>query len=217
MNFVRFYWKQASNVGGTEAGKAKILRQVTFPKVFDLFEFCTDELKESLLQGRELETQNRAKEDEAKLDGKTTEAAAATNNEETKQAVGADVEMADGAEEEKKEGTREEKQLVGAAAKAKRVMEEIKEHDDLLYRPFNSGLDTGNYQLIGVVTHKGRSADGGHYIGWVHASGDDWLQCDDDIVTVVKTDDIMMLKGGGDWHTAYLCFYRKLEVTPYGV
>jgi len=49
VNFVRFYWKQASNVGGTEAGKAKILRQVTFPKVFDIFEFCSDELKESLL------------------------------------------------------------------------------------------------------------------------------------------------------------------------
>lgn len=77
MNFVRFYWKQASNVGGTEAGKAKILRQVTFPKVFDLFEFCSDELKQSLLQGRELETQNRAKEDEARLGGKTP---AATNN-----------------------------------------------------------------------------------------------------------------------------------------
>jgi len=36
-----------------------------------LFEFCSDELKQSLLQGRTLETQNRAKEDEAKLDGKT--------------------------------------------------------------------------------------------------------------------------------------------------
>jgi ubiquitin carboxyl-terminal hydrolase 14 len=30
------------------------------------------------------------------------------------------------------------------------------------------GLDTGNYELVAVVTHKGRSADGGHYVGWVH-------------------------------------------------
>jgi len=29
------------------------------------------------------------------------------------------------------------------------------------------GLDTGNYELVAVVTHKGRSADGGHYVGWV--------------------------------------------------
>jgi len=63
------------------------------------------------------------------------------------------------------------------------------------------------------VTHKGRSADGGHYIGWVHIRGDDWVQCDDDIVSNVKTDDILALKGGGDWHTAYLSLYRKVEVT----
>ena len=142
--------------------------------MFDIFEFCTDELKQSLLQGRELETANREQEDNARLAGleeekKQEEAKGAAA---TTQAAGGDVEME---EEEKKEETRETRQLVGAQAKAARVNEEIKKHDELLYRPFNSGLDTGNYQLIGVVTHKGRSADGGHYIGWVHASGDDWL------------------------------------------
>ena len=84
--------------------------------------------------------------------------------------------------------------------------------DEILYRPHGQGLDAGHYQLIAVVTHKGRSADGGHYVGWVHKSGDDWLQYDDDIVTQVKIDDILALRGGGDWHTAYLCIYRKLEV-----
>ena len=49
----------------------------------------------------------------------------------------------------------------------------------------------------------------------MHASGDDWFKCDDDIVTVVKTEDILMLKGGGDWHTAYLNLYRKIEVTKF--
>ena len=29
----------------------------------------------------------------------------------------------------------------------------------------------GMYELFGVVTHKGRSADAGHYIGWVKAKG----------------------------------------------
>ena len=177
---MRFYWKQASAVGGTEAGKAKILRNVSYPKVFDIFEFCTDELKQSLLQGRELETANRAQEDDARLAGqqeeekKEEESKAGTGGANAAAAQGGDVEME---EEEKKEPaeTRETRQLVGAQAKAARINEEIKKHDELLYRPFNSGLDTGNYQLIGVVTHKGRSADGGHYIGWVHASGEDWL------------------------------------------
>lgn len=94
INFVRFYWKQASAVGGTEAGKAKILRNVSYPKVFDIFEFCTDELKQSLLQGRELETANREQEDSARLAGQEEE----KKQEEAKgaeaaQAEGGDVEM----------------------------------------------------------------------------------------------------------------------------
>jgi len=36
---------------------------------------------------------------------------------------------------------------------------------------------------------------------------------DDDIVTTAKMEDILMLKGGGDRDTAYLCIYRKLEAT----
>jgi len=51
-------------------------------------------------------------------------------------------------------------------------MELDKKHDEVLYKPHGQGLDTGNYELIAVVTHKGRSADGGHYVGWVHAKGD---------------------------------------------
>ena len=80
-----------------------------------------------------------------------------------------------------------------------------------LYQKHGTGLDTGNYHLIGVVSHKGRSADSGHYVGWVHKQDDDWLKYDDDIVTKVSTEDIMKLRGGGDWHMAYLLLYRKME------
>lgn len=55
VQFVRFYWKAESAVGGTKAGKAKILRSVAFPKVFDLYNYCSDNLKTSLNHGRELE------------------------------------------------------------------------------------------------------------------------------------------------------------------
>ena len=138
-----------------------------------------------------MEEKIRAAEDAKALAGK--------QEEEKKREQGGDVEMKD--EEEKKEKPK----MVGALAKAAKENQKIKEHDENLYRDHGMGLDAGNYELIGVVTHKGRSADGGHYIGWVHASGDDWLQCDDDIVTTVKTDDILALRGGGDWHTAYMC------------
>lgn len=55
VQFVRFYWKKESAVGGTKAGKAKILRSVMYPKIFDLYPFCSDELKKSLDHGREFE------------------------------------------------------------------------------------------------------------------------------------------------------------------
>jgi len=45
---------------------------------------------------------------------------------------------------------------------------DIKEHDDLLYKPHGFGLESGNYELVGVLTHKGRTADSGHYVAWIH-------------------------------------------------
>tara|TARA_B110000285_G_scaffold139185_1_gene155756 strand:+ start:367 stop:750 length:384 start_codon:yes stop_codon:yes gene_type:complete len=55
VNFVRFYWKKESNVGATKAGRAKILRSVNYPRVLDVYEHCSDELKKSLDHGREFE------------------------------------------------------------------------------------------------------------------------------------------------------------------
>jgi ubiquitin C-terminal hydrolase len=81
---------------------------------------------------------------------------------------------------------------------------------------FGAGIPDGfigEYELMGVVTHKGRSADSGHYIGWVRQSpgSDYWWRYDDDVVTEVTTPEILNLKGGGDWHTAYMNFYRYKE------
>ena len=193
VHFVRFYWKKESSQSGTKAGKAKILRNVSFPKVFDIYELCTDDLKKSLDVGREFERKIREEEDAKRLSGK-------------------DSEKKDG-DEEMKDATKEESKT-GPIVNKKQLQKELEQKvsDEVLYRPHGQGLDAGHYQLVAVVTHKGRSADGGHYVGWVHRSGDEWLQYDDDIVSSVKIDDILALRGGGDWHTAYLCIYRKLEV-----
>lgn len=51
------------------------------------------------------------------------------------------------------------------------IEEEIKSHDDTLYGNHGFGLETGNYELVAVLTHKGRSADSGHYVAWVHKTG----------------------------------------------
>jgi len=90
--------------------------------------------------------------------------------------------------------------------------EDIKEHDANLYRKIGTGLETGNYELIAVLTHQGRTSDSGHYVGWVHKKGDEWIKYDDDKVSEVKLEDVLNLRGGGDWHMAYYCIYRKIEI-----
>lgn len=106
----------------------------------DVYEFCTEDLKKSLDLGREFEIKLREEEDARRLQGE-------------------DVVMKDDQEEEK--GPQ-------PVAKKQQQVFQQKIDDEILYRPHGMGLDTGNYQLIAVVTHKGRSAEGGHYVGWVH-------------------------------------------------
>merc|ERR1719402_318201 len=105
-----------------------------------------------------------------------------------------------GLENEKKDEKKEE-------ANPDEKMEEVK--------PPN---ETGEYELIGVVTHKGRGANSGHYIGYSkNTKTNRWMKFDHDIVTEVKEQDIEALYGGGDFQMGYICFYKKIpptELTP---
>lgn len=38
----------------------------------------------------------------------------------------------------------------------------------------------GFYDLFAIVSHKGRSADSGHYMAWARIKGDDWIVFDDE-------------------------------------
>ena len=64
-----------------------------------------------------------------------------------------------------------------------------------------------------MLTHKGRSADSGHYVSWVKQSDKSWIQFDDDQLIPKKEDEILALSGGGDWHMAYLLLYRAQRVS----
>jgi len=73
--------------------------------------------------------------------------------------------------------------------------------------------DTGYYQLSAVISHKGRDADGGHYVAWVRQQDDEWLLFDDQTVSPCTTEDVKRLTGhgGADWHIAYLCIYSPVS------
>lgn len=67
---------------------------------------------------------------------------------------------------------------------------------------------TGFYELVSVLTHKGRSADSGHYVAWVRNGDGTWTEFDDHQPNPKETDQILALKGGGDHHMGYLLMYK---------
>ncbi|XP_010479669.1 PREDICTED: ubiquitin carboxyl-terminal hydrolase 6 [Camelina sativa] len=72
---------------------------------------------------------------------------------------------------------------------------------------------TGIYDLVAVLTHKGRSADSGHYVAWVKQESGKWIQYDDDNPSMQREEDITKLSGGGDWHMAYIIMYKARFVS----
>lgn len=174
VQFVRFFWKPNEGV------KAKILRKVTFPTVLDVYDFCSDELKEKLTPHRDALIAKREQEG-------TTQASSSQNNT-----------SEEGTQTEPSPGTQPASvaapstPLASSDSKPKGVVEAL----------------TGNYELCAVLTHKGRAADSGHYVAWVKDKGTRWFQFDDDQVTAHSEEEVKRLCGGGDWHMAYMCFYR---------
>ena len=48
-------------------------------------------------------------------------------------------------------------------------------------------------------------------MAWVKKDKATWLVFDDETVAEIPADRIKELYGGGDWHMAYMCFYRKMD------
>mmetsp|Transcript_38551 Transcript_38551/g.46608 ORF Transcript_38551/g.46608 Transcript_38551/m.46608 type:complete len:495 (+) Transcript_38551:208-1692(+) len=182
VQFVRFFWKtNVSMADGVTGVKSKILRKVTYPMLLDMETFCDDKLKGEL----EVVRSEMKRRDDLKFRAKAKDegdekAAEASSGDAAAAAASAgdDVDMQEG----------------DAAADAS---------DDSF-----AGKLTGHYDLVAVLTHKGRSGDSGHYISYVKRPDDSWVSYDDANPSVKKEEEIKNLSGGGDHHMAYLCFYK---------
>eukprot|EP00741_Cyanophora_paradoxa_P011320 tig00020554_g10934.t1 len=184
VQFVRFEWRPETKT------RCKILREVAVPQVLDMFDFCTDDLKDRLkpvresLRIKEEEELRLRKAQKTSPDGGPSSSNAGNGATEAAPVIGL--------------------AAATAAAAAKKHAEESKR----LKEPVGE-CETGRYELVGVLTHMGRAADGGHYVAWAKEAADSWIKYDDDKVSLVKDEDIRKLNGGyGDWHIAYLCLYR---------
>jgi len=213
IQFMRFYWKPTPNNPDHAGVKCKLLKSVSFPETLDVYDFCSDKLRDIMKINREEDvkdilskpkdnttaTSEEKNENNMDIEGPTTSSTSSSNNPTSSSSTTNE-------EQKPKEGVESEEE--------KKALDEALSMSLATATSNLSSLggvpDTakGNYELYGVVTHKGRDAESGHYMGWVRQNGDDWLVFDDAEVSECKTEDIMKLSGGGDWHMAYLTFYR---------
>uniref|UniRef100_A0A0D6QUC3 Ubiquitin carboxyl-terminal hydrolase n=1 Tax=Araucaria cunninghamii TaxID=56994 RepID=A0A0D6QUC3_ARACU len=180
VQFVRFFWKRESNQ------KAKILRKVDYPLELDIFDFCSDELREKLKEPRQI----LRDQESVKFGLKSKE----KQNDSKDKNVGTS----------NAEGSNTNSSSDSNAAEGKQGMDTDKKEQL-----------TGIYDLVAVLTHKGRSADSGHYVAWVKQENGKWIEFDDDNPIPQREEDITKLSGGGDWHMAYILLYKaRTLITP---
>ncbi|CAI7925567.1 unnamed protein product, partial [Closterium sp. NIES-54] len=221
VQFVRFFWKRESQQ------KAKILRRVTYPLVLDVYDFCTPELRAKLDGPRKrlrLADDIKVGLVEGKGKGKEGEADAAGKGEGTGEKEGEKMEVeggsvakglggaaeGSGSAEGKTGGAAEGAETKGGAGEAGEGKEEggggaamdvdgtASDASASTNADSKSGEATGLFDLTAVLTHKGRSADSGHYVAWVKQESGKWIEFDDEQPIMRNEEEIVNLAGGGE-------------------
>lgn len=217
VHFVRFYWKREAQK------KAKIMRKVTFPAEMDITEFCTQRLKEQLLPVRDKVREIRKDEEDVlrarkrqKLAHKQEEDRASdSKNHPPKK----EQNPKDGNKSEGKTASTEIPDAVYKtdaehdAERATSILAAKKELHALINPQLanDEGSNrSGLYELRGMITHQGASADSGHYTSYIKKQGimdpatgkrkeedGKWWWFNDDKVSEVEAEKIETLSGGG--------------------
>ena len=244
VHFVRFFWKREAQK------KAKIMRKVTFPPELDVVEFCTDELRKRLVPVRDKVREIRKDEQDVERARKRQKLAHKQEEDRKTDADKMEIEAAPikKAQElkEKKEAEKSGKAKepesndmdvykTDAEYEAEREAS-IKTAKKALYEAIDPTLaaddganKSGLYELRGLITHQGASADSGHYTSYVKKAArmvddpkapggkrkeDDgkWWWFNDDKVSEVDPEKIETLSGGGESHSALILLYRAIDL-----
>ncbi|KAK9466242.1 hypothetical protein V1512DRAFT_226651 [Lipomyces arxii] len=184
--------------------KAKILRKVAFPFELDVTDMCEPEYKSRLVTVRDkVREVRKLKQDKAR----------AANRART---------QLDSAKDDSSSST----EIARLQAEAVAAVSPAELAD-------NGACVTGLYELIGVLSHKGKSADSGHYQFWSKQAESDvetgpgpqaavgtttqvqepkWWQFNDDKVTLVDQTKIEAMAGGGESDSALILLYRAIPL-----
>jgi ubiquitin carboxyl-terminal hydrolase 14 len=235
VHFVRFFWKREAQK------KAKIMRKVTFPHELDVVEFCTDELKSMLVPVRDKIREVR--KDEEDIERARKRQKRLHEKEAADKAAGITDTVSESKKGDKKEERKASKTAGGDtemedvvyktdaeidAEKAAAILEAKKELHALINPELakdDGANKSGLYELRGVITHQGASADSGHYTSYVKKQGPldpktgtrgeedgKWWWFNDDRVSEVESDKIDSLSGGGESHSALILLYRAIPL-----
>jgi ubiquitin carboxyl-terminal hydrolase 14 len=187
----RFFWKRTPESMDHRGVNCKILRSVKFPQMLDVFELCDDRVQSVLKVQRDLKASKVY--DAKKAKPATEEADGATSSD-----PNGDSKMED-----------EDAELQKALALSM-VDEEVMKAEEVVLGKDVPSAFSGRYELVGVVSHKGRSSSSGHYMGWVRNPKNPakWTCFDDDHPSECEWKDIDNLAGGGDHHMAFMLLYR---------
>ncbi|KAL9625044.1 MAG: hypothetical protein Q9160_000773 [Pyrenula sp. 1 TL-2023] len=115
------------------------------------------------------------------------------------------------------------------AASLKKAKKELFKLIDHTVSSDEGANKSGLYELRGVITHQGASADSGHYTSYVKKTGklvDDatvpggkrreedgkWWWFNDDKVSEVEPEKVETLAGGGESHSALILLYRAIDL-----
>ncbi|KAI0487406.1 ubiquitin carboxyl-terminal hydrolase-like protein [Xylaria cf. heliscus] len=226
VHFVRFFWKRETQK------KAKIMRKVTFPHELDVVEFCDDNLKKLLIPVRDKVREVRKEEEDVERARKrrkrngdsgddVPEASNPKKKDDKKEAgtsADGDVEMTETYKTDAEIDAERAAQLLAMKKELNALIDpELAKND--------GANQSGLYELRGVVTHQGASADSGHYTAYVKKTAPvdpktgkrkeedgKWWWFNDDKVSEVTADKIEALAGGGESHSALILLYKAIPL-----
>jgi len=217
IHMVRFTWRRDINK------KAKIMRKVKFPNEFDTLDIVTDELRKKMqpVARKRIEIE-KARDERRKVRKRTRAAVPAAQPSSTNagSATGANAETSGGGDVEMTEPAAEQSTVVDELQPEEWYREREKTELEALIDPSIKAdvgaSQTGLYDLVAIITHKGAAADSGHYIAFVarHAltgkeEDQDWIKFDDDKVSVFPAEKLTTLDGGGEDSSAYVLVYKS--------
>ncbi|CXI83446.1 ubiquitin carboxyl-terminal hydrolase 14, putative [Plasmodium berghei] len=190
IHFLRFESKRIVDTSNTvSVVTAKICRKVSFPEIFDIYDFCSDRIKADLKISRNI----------------------IMNRKDIKTPI---------VQENKNEDDKMLETLTNQDDKNKEFVE----------------IPNGEYELISVITHKGRNEESGHYIAWkkmrnrvnknseYDANGPrtkknksnnepTWFKMDDDKVSLHNFSSLDLFGGCSDYNTAVLLLYKRKTIS----